>query len=96
MAEAKGLYGSDTAANMARSATAELVGTAVVTLALAATRKFPWAFVPAYGGSQLAGATVGSLATWLTYGSPPPETSSQNEPGSAAGAGGTDSKVSTT
>lgn len=124
MAEAKGLYGSDSAANMVRSATAELVGTAIlvfvgtsvavgailarptaggaydslavalafglglvalvgalghvsgahlnpaVTLALAATKKFPWAFVPAYMASQIVGAVVGALATWVAYGGP--------------------------
>lgn len=119
-----GLYGSDSAQNMVRSASAELIGTAIlvfvgtavavgaiierptagatydslavalafgltlvalvgalghvsgahlnpaVTLALAVTRKFPWPFVPAYLGAQLAGGVLGAIATWLTYGGP--------------------------
>ena len=39
-----------------------------VAVSLAATRKFPWPYVPAYLGAQLGGAILGSLATWLTYG----------------------------
>ena len=34
-----------------------------VTLALAVTRKFPWAYVPAYLAAQFAGACAGALAT---------------------------------
>lgn len=41
-----------------------------VTLALAATKRFPSKFVPHYVAAQLAGATIGALATWLTYGGP--------------------------
>ena len=39
-----------------------------ITLGLAITRKFPWAFVPAYLAAQLIGAVLGSLAVWLTFG----------------------------
>lgn len=39
-----------------------------VTLSLAATRKFPWAYVPAYMGAQLVGVVLGALATWVTFG----------------------------
>lgn len=39
-----------------------------VTLALAATRKLPAPYVPAFVGAQLVGAVVGALATWLTFG----------------------------
>ena len=39
-----------------------------VTIALAATRKFPWPYVPAYVGAQLVGAILGALMTWLTLG----------------------------
>ncbi|HEX8106021.1 MAG TPA: MIP family channel protein [Solirubrobacteraceae bacterium] len=41
-----------------------------VTIALAATKRFPSQFVPAYIGAQLIGAAFGALATWLTYGGP--------------------------
>ena len=39
-----------------------------VTLGLAATNKFPWQFVPIYVGAQLAGAILGAIAVWITYG----------------------------
>jgi MIP family channel proteins len=39
-----------------------------VTLALAATNKFPWQFVPIYVGAQLVGAILGAIAVWITYG----------------------------
>jgi aquaporin Z/aquaporin NIP len=39
-----------------------------VTLALAATKKFPWQFVPIYVGAQLVGAILGAIAVWITYG----------------------------
>lgn len=39
-----------------------------VTVALAATRRFPWRYVGTYVGAQLVGGLVGSLATWVTYG----------------------------
>ena len=39
-----------------------------VTLGLAVTKKFPWAYVPAYLGCQLAGGILGALATWATLG----------------------------
>lgn len=39
-----------------------------VTLALAITNKFPWQFVPIYIGAQIAGALLGAIATWITYG----------------------------
>lgn len=39
-----------------------------VTLALATTRKFPWAAVPGYVIAQLVGGILGALATWVTYG----------------------------
>jgi MIP family channel proteins len=41
-----------------------------VTLALAATNKFPWQFVPIYVGAQLVGAILGAIAVWITYGEP--------------------------
>lgn len=39
-----------------------------VTLALAATGKFPWRYVAAYVVAQLVGAVLASLTVWLTYG----------------------------
>lgn len=41
-----------------------------VTLGLASTGRFPWRFVPVYLLAQFAGAILGSLATWATYGRP--------------------------
>ncbi len=41
-----------------------------VTLSLAATRKFPWNYVPVYIAAQLLGAILGSIATWITLGGP--------------------------
>jgi MIP family channel proteins len=39
-----------------------------VTLGMAATKKFPWQFVPHYIGAQLVGAVLAALATWVTFG----------------------------
>ncbi|MFQ1003046.1 MIP/aquaporin family protein [Modestobacter sp. SSW1-42] len=39
-----------------------------VTLGLALTGKFPWRYVPAYLGAQLAGAVLASLTVWATFG----------------------------
>src|SRR5690349_20893633 len=39
-----------------------------VTVALSATKKFPWKDVPAYVGAQLVGATLGALAILATLG----------------------------
>ncbi len=39
-----------------------------VTVALAATGKFPWRLVPTYAGTQLLGAVLAALATWLVLG----------------------------
>lgn len=39
-----------------------------VTLGLAITGRFPWRYVPAYLLAQLAGALLGALATWTTFG----------------------------
>jgi MIP family channel proteins len=39
-----------------------------VTLGMAATKKFPWNYVPHYVAAQLAGAVLAALATWITYG----------------------------
>jgi MIP family channel proteins len=39
-----------------------------VTLGMAATKKFPWQFVPHYVGAQLVGAVLAALATWVTFG----------------------------
>ena len=39
-----------------------------VTLGMAATKKFPWQFVPHYVGAQLVGAVLAALATWITFG----------------------------
>ncbi len=41
-----------------------------VTLAMAATGKFPWKLVPVYVVAQLVGAVLAALATWLTFGEP--------------------------
>src|SRR5438045_3352863 len=40
-----------------------------VTLGLAATNKFPWQYVPIYLGTQIVGAALGAIATWIAYGS---------------------------
>ena len=40
-----------------------------VTLGLAATNRFPWGHVPAYVGTQLLGAVLGGIGTWIAYGS---------------------------
>lgn len=39
-----------------------------VTIGLAAIRKFSWRAVPVYLAFQLAGAVLGALATWATFG----------------------------
>jgi MIP family channel proteins len=39
-----------------------------VTLGLAVTGHFPWRYVPAYLAAQVAGAVLGALATWATFG----------------------------
>jgi MIP family channel proteins len=39
-----------------------------VTVGLAATRKFPWAAVPAYIIAQFVGAVIASLALWAIFG----------------------------
>ena len=39
-----------------------------VTVALAATGKFPWRLLPGYAGAQLLGAVFAALATWLVLG----------------------------
>jgi MIP family channel proteins len=41
-----------------------------VTLGLAATKKFPWQYVPIYLGAQLLGAVLGAIGTWIAFGSP--------------------------
>lgn len=41
-----------------------------VTLALAATGKFPWRYTPAYLVAQLAGSLLAALAVWGCYGDP--------------------------
>jgi glycerol uptake facilitator-like aquaporin len=41
-----------------------------VTLGMAATRKFPWSYVPHYVVAQLVGAVLAALATWITFGGP--------------------------
>jgi MIP family channel proteins len=40
-----------------------------VTLGLAASRRFPWAYAPGYVIAQFAGATAAAAATWGLYGS---------------------------
>jgi glycerol uptake facilitator protein len=40
-----------------------------VTVAFAATRRFPWRDVPAYAAAQLAGGALGALAIWGILGS---------------------------
>jgi MIP family channel proteins len=39
-----------------------------VTLGMAATKKFPWNYVPHYVVAQLVGAVLAALATWITFG----------------------------
>ncbi|NEK57601.1 MIP family channel protein [Geodermatophilus sabuli] len=39
-----------------------------VTLALAATGRFPWRYVPAYVVAQLAGAVLAALTVWVLHG----------------------------
>ena len=39
-----------------------------VTLGLAASRRFPWAYVPGYVLAQFAGATAAAAVTWGLYG----------------------------
>jgi MIP family channel proteins len=39
-----------------------------VTLALAATKKFAWQYVPIYIAAQLVGALLGAIAVWAIYG----------------------------
>jgi aquaporin Z/aquaporin NIP len=39
-----------------------------VTIGLAAAGAFPWRYVPVYVIAQIAGAVVGALATWVTFG----------------------------
>jgi MIP family channel proteins len=39
-----------------------------VTLGMAATKKFPWQYVPHYVGAQLVGAVLAAFATWITFG----------------------------
>ena len=39
-----------------------------VTIGLAATRSFPWKYVPAYVGAQLAGGVLASLFVWAAFG----------------------------
>ena len=39
-----------------------------VTVALAATGKFPWRLVPTYAGAQLLGAVLAAFATWAVLG----------------------------
>jgi MIP family channel proteins len=39
-----------------------------VTIGMAATKKFPWQFVPHYVVAQLVGAVLAALATWVTFG----------------------------
>jgi MIP family channel proteins len=41
-----------------------------VTIGMAAAKKFPWNYVPAYVGAQLVGAVLAALGTWLTFGGP--------------------------
>jgi MIP family channel proteins len=41
-----------------------------VTIGMAATKKFPWQFVPHYVVAQLVGAVLAALATWITFGGP--------------------------
>lgn len=40
-----------------------------VTIGLAVTNNFPWRYVPAYIGSQLLGAILGAIGTWIAFGS---------------------------
>jgi MIP family channel proteins len=41
-----------------------------VTIGMAATKKFPWQYVPHYVGAQLVGAVLAAFATWVTFGGP--------------------------
>ncbi len=58
-----------------------------VTLGMAAAKKFPWAYVPVYIVAQLAGAVLGALATWLTFGGPGRSEALLASPSPAAGVG---------
>ncbi len=58
-----------------------------VTLGLAATRKFPWNFVPVYVLAQLLGAILGSIATWITVGSEARSQAALASPGLGPGVG---------
>ena len=41
-----------------------------VTLGMAATKNFPWQYVPHYVVAQLVGAVLAAFATWITFGGP--------------------------
>ncbi len=58
-----------------------------VTLGMAAAKKFPWAFVPAYLVAQLAGAVLAALATWMTFGGPGRSEALLASPSPASGVG---------
>ena len=58
-----------------------------VTLGLAATRKFPWNYVPTYVVAQLLGAILGAIATWITVGGEARSQAALASPGLAPGVG---------
>lgn len=58
-----------------------------ITLGLAVTRKFPWAFVPAYVAAQMTGGILGSFAVWLTFGNPARDTLNLGATAPTAGVG---------
>ena len=60
-----------------------------VTLGLAAARKFPWRYVPAYLVAQLGGALIAALIAWVLYGAPGRSVAQlgATQPGPGVGAG---------
>ena len=58
-----------------------------VTFGLAATRKFPWNYVPVYVVAQVLGAILGALATWITVGAEARSQAALASPGLGPGVG---------
>ena len=56
-----------------------------VTLGLAASRRFPWAYAPGYIIAQFAGATAAAAVTWGLYGDQARTIAALGAPGPAAG-----------
>jgi MIP family channel proteins len=56
-----------------------------VTLGLAATKKFPFAYVPAYIVAQVVGAVLAALTVWAAYGGPARSNAALGTPSPADG-----------